>query len=193
MEDSRIFITSDLHFGHQRDFLWRPRGFNDIEEHDKEVVKRWNEVVNENDIVYVLGDLVMNDNQHGIDCLRQLNGILRVVRGNHDSDVRWELYAGLPNVELLGWAHMLKYKKYHFYLSHFPSLCGNYDDGKSLKMKVTNLCGHTHTQNKFADWDKGIIYHCELDAHNCYPVLLEDIIKDLQVVLREDKENTQQS
>lgn len=180
MEESRIFVTSDLHFGHIKDFLWRPRGFNSIIEHDNEIIRRWNSVVNENDVVYILGDLVMNDNQHGLSCLRQLNGELRIIRGNHDSDARWELYSELPNVKLLGWAHMIKYKKYRFYLSHYPTLCSNYDDNNSLKTKIINLCGHSHTQNAFADWDKGVIYHCELDAHCCCPVSLDDIIEEVK-------------
>ena len=28
--------------------------------------------------------------------------------------------------------------------------------------------------------NKGLIYHVELDAHNNYPVLIDDIIEDIQ-------------
>ena len=47
-----------------------------------------------------------------------------------------------------------------------------------LKKQVINLCGHSHTVNHFADMDKdkGYIYHCELDAHNMYPVSIDTII-----------------
>lgn len=188
MDEPRIFITSDLHFGHIKNFLWEPRGFRDIENHDYEIIRRWNEVVNRNDIVYVLGDLMLNDNNNGISCLSLLHGKIKIIRGNHETDVRWEIYNTLPNIELLGWAHMLKYHKYHFYLSHYPTLTSNYDDKKPLKAKIINLCGHSHTKDAFADWDKGIIYHCELDAHDCYPVLLDDIIKEIK-----NKVNTQQN
>ena len=34
-----IYITSDLHFGHQQSFLYEPRGFNSIEEHDKVIIE----------------------------------------------------------------------------------------------------------------------------------------------------------
>lgn len=79
------------------------------------------------------------------------------------------------------WAIALKYKKYHFYMSHFPTLTGNLDDlNKPLKNKIINLCRHTHTTNPFVDMDKGIIYHCEVDAHNSYPVLLDNIINDIK-------------
>ena len=30
-----VYITSDLHFGHNRNFIYESRGFSSIEEHDK--------------------------------------------------------------------------------------------------------------------------------------------------------------
>lgn len=180
MNEPCIFITSDLHFGHNRDFIYRPRNFNNVEEHDSAIIKNWNETVRQEDTVFVLGDLVLGDNQNGISCLSLLNGNIKVIRGNHDTDARWNLYNSLSNIELLDWAYMLKYKKYHFYLSHYPTLTSNYDDNKPLKTKIINLCGHSHTLDAFSDWDKGCIYHCELDAHNCYPVKLDSIIEEIK-------------
>ena len=51
----RIFVTSDTHFGHDREFVYGPRGFNSISEHDEAIIARWNETVSEDDIVYLLG------------------------------------------------------------------------------------------------------------------------------------------
>jgi hypothetical protein len=34
--------------------------------------------------------------------------------------------------------------------------------------------------------DKGLCYHVELDAHNNYPVLLDNIIEDIKEYLHED-------
>lgn len=181
---SRIFLTSDTHFGHNQEFLYGSRGFDSIQEHDKAIIENWNKVVSPEDVVYHLGDVMLNDNEHGMECLRQLNGHINIIRGNHDTDKRWEMYAMLPNVTLLGYAWMVKYKKYNFYLSHYPVLCGNYDDDKPLKTKVINLCGHTHTTDHLADTDKGLIYHCEMDAHSCYPVLLDDIIEVMKMANR---------
>lgn len=110
-----------------------------------------------------------------------MNGKLHIAFGNHCTDSRKKMYAKLPNVMETAWAIALKYKKYHFYMSHFPTLTGNLDDlNKPLKNKIINLCGHTHTTNPFVDMDKGIIYHCEVDAHNSYPVLLDNIINDIK-------------
>ena len=74
-----------------------------------------------------------------------------------------------------------------FYLSHYPTLTSNLDSNEPLKARVINLCGHSHTQDRWADWDKGLIYHVEMDAHNCYPVLLDDIIEEIKNKVEECK------
>ena len=122
----KIFLSSDLHFGHQREFIWGPRGFASSLEHDEAIIRNWNAVVGEDDDVYMLGDLMLGNTEHGLECLRRLNGRLHIIRGNHDTDTRWDLYFELPNVvDLCGWSDLIRYRKYHFYLSHFPTLTGN--------------------------------------------------------------------
>ncbi len=175
----RIFLTSDTHFGHDREFIYGPRGFDSVKESDEEIIRKWNEVVAPDDIVYHLGDVMLNDNANGMECMRRLNGHIKLIRGNHDTDARWRLYEQLDNVELLGWAEVIKYRKYTFYLSHHPTLTSNLDDMSPLGMRVLNLFGHTHQQKKFYD-DKPFMYHVGLDSHDCYPVLLDDVIEAMK-------------
>lgn len=176
-----IYITSDTHFMHGKDFLYGPRGFSSAEEMSEAIVSNWNSIVSPDDTVYHLGDVILTDTEKGMEYLKRLNGNIMLIRGNHDSDARMQLYTDLPNVIYLGYANMLKYKHWLFYLSHYPTLTSNLDDAsKPLKARVVNLCGHSHTKNKWADIDQGLIYHVELDAHNNYPVLLDDIIKEFQ-------------
>lgn len=174
-----IYVTSDTHFMHNKSFLYKPRGFESIEENNEQIIENWNNIVTDNDIVYHLGDVILSDTERGMECFRRLKGQIKLLRGNHDSDTRWQLYGELPNVELLGYSTMIKYRKFMFYLSHYPTRCSNYDD-KGLRNRVINLCGHTHTKDKFADMLFGVIYHCELDAHNNKPVPLDEVIKDLR-------------
>ena len=175
-----IWVTSDTHFGHDRDFLFSPRGFEDISKHDKKIIENWNSVVAPNDTVYHLGDVMLNDNDNGMKCLAQLNGNIRIVPGNHDTAKRLCLYRTLPNVEVLGLAETLKFNKYTFYISHHPTLTSNFDHEKPLKTRLINLCGHYHTKDKFADMDKGIVYHVEMDAHDCFPIKLEDALEEIK-------------
>ena len=173
---SKIFVCSDTHFGHDREFLWGPRGFSNHIDHDEEIIQRWNEVVGPDDIVYHLGDVMLGDNEYGMNCLRRLNGQIKIIRGNHDTDSRWSLYSTLPNVECLGWAEVIKYRKYHFYLSHHPTMTSNLEKAPYLRMHLINLFGHTHQKSKFYN-DIPFMFHCGLDAHDCAPVLLDDAIE----------------
>lgn len=175
----KIFVTSDTHFGHNRAFLFEPRGFENIEEHDEAIISRWNEIVGPDDTVYHLGDVMLNDNEHGMECLRRLNGNVKIIRGNHDSDTRWALYDTLPNVECIGWATMIKYKKFMIYLSHFPTNTTNLDSDPHLRAHVLNLFGHTHQKDNFRN-DIPYFYHVGVDSHNCYPVLLDDVLEEMK-------------
>ena len=173
-----IFATSDLHLGHDRAFVWGARGFKSIEEHDAEIIKRWNEVVTAEDDVYILGDLMLGDNAHGISCLSQLNGKLHILTGNHCTSARQKLYHTLENmVEFCGCATTIKYKKKQLYLSHYPTITSNME--ANPHQAVFNLYGHTHQTTNFYN-GQPFMYHVGVDSHNCYPVLLDDVITEIK-------------
>lgn len=174
-----IFVTSDLHFGHDKEFMYVPRGFSNIQEADSAVVGNWNSVVSDEDDVYVLGDIMLNDNENGCRLWNQLKGNKFVIIGNHDSAVRIELLKTCPNTTVLGYADIIKYDGFTFYLSHYPTITSSFERDKRLKIGEINLCGHTHTKDRFVDIGKGRIYHCELDAHDNRPVAITEIISDL--------------
>lgn len=174
-----IYLTSDLHFCHDKGFLYEPRGFSSVWEMNREILQRFNEVVGIDDDVYILGDIMLNNNDIGISYLKKLKGKVHIVIGNHDTDERIRLYKECCNVVEVAYACRLKYNGYRFFLTHYPTLCNNWDDGKTLKKKLINICGHTHTKDPFIDWDKGAIFHCELDTNYCMPWSIEEIIENL--------------
>ncbi len=176
-----IYLTSDLHFCHNRDFLYAPRGFHDAGEMNHTIVSNWNHVVKDDDEVYVLGDMMLNDDAMGIYLIKQLRGRLHIIRGNHDSDRRLELYEKCFNVLDIQNSAYLHYNSYHFYLSHYPTLTSNFDFDKPLKSRLINLCGHSHTTDPFMDWKahNAPIYHCELDAHDCKPISIDEALRDI--------------
>ena len=97
------------------------------------------------------------------------------------------MYEQLLHPDEIALAIRFRYKKFHCYLSHYPTLTSNYDDEEPLYVRVINFCGHTHTKDPFHDWDKGTIYHVELDAHDNEPVLLDDAIEQMKLKIREAK------
>ena len=178
----KIWISSDPHFCHNKEFLYKPRGFNSVSEMNEKIIENWNSIVSNDDEVYLLGDVMLNNNAEGCRCLNRLNGKIYILTGNHDTATRIQEYVNIrPTILHLGLAYILKYNGYRFYLSHYPTLVGNYEDNdKPLNKCLINLCGHSHYQDRFQDMDKGLIYHCELDAHNCYPVEIDQIIEDIK-------------
>ena len=179
-----IWITSDWHFNHSKPFLYKTRGFDSIEEMNETIITKYNSLVKPKDEVYILGDLCLggaNKLEENRELLSRLNGYFHIIRGNHDTDKKIQMYKELISKTLsITNSFYLKYNKQHFYLSHYPSLTGTYDKEKPLKQKLLNICGHSHTNNKWIDDDKGLIYHAEIDAHNYYPINIETILADFK-------------
>ena len=175
-----IYVTSDTHFCHNREFLYGPRGFLSVGEMNAQLIHNWNSIVTFEDDVYLLGDLMLNNDEEGARCIKQLNGHLHIAIGNHDTDNRIELYRSFYNVVEVQFGYRLKYNGCHFLLTHYPTITSNFDYDKPMKARLFNLCGHSHTPDRFADWDKGGIYHTELDAHDNCPVSLDEVVTDIR-------------
>jgi len=81
---SNIFFIADLHFGHKKviEFEKDHRPFATIEEHDEELVRRWNGRVSKKDSIWVLGDFCFG--KQSLEIAGRLNGTKRLVMGNHD-------------------------------------------------------------------------------------------------------------
>jgi calcineurin-like phosphoesterase family protein len=108
---SKVRFIADLHLGHIN--MAKKRGFDTVEEHDEHIITQWNSVVHRRDITYILGDVTM-ESAKSYPLLNRLNGVKKVVLGNHDrpSDVP-EL---LKYVQSVG--GMIRYKG--IWLSHCP-------------------------------------------------------------------------
>ena len=170
-----IWLTSDLHLGHEKDFLWFPRGFSSWEEHAEKVVENFNSVVADDDIVYILGDCVLKHDDYGLEKLKLLKGHKYLAIGNHDSDARIERYRQSGIFEDIQYGYRIKYKKMSFWLQHYPAMMGNYKD----KIPIVCLAGHTHSPDRFQNMEHNC-YNVALDAHKCFPVSIDDIIADIK-------------
>lgn len=172
---SNIWFSSDLHFNHDREFLYKPRGFESIAEMDNKIIENFNSVVKPEDTLYLLGDLSLGqDSNYSIKCLNSLNGHKKIIRGNHDTERRITFYKEYVDCEYLGWAEMIKINKRNYYLSHFPTLCNNFNEQAPY-----NLYGHTHQKNNFYQ-EMPMNYHVGVDSHNCFPVSIEEIETDIE-------------
>jgi calcineurin-like phosphoesterase family protein len=125
----------------------KKRGFSSAEEHDMFIVEKWNSVVDKRDITYILGDITM-EKTGGYRYLDMLNGIIRVIGGNHD--MPRHTHELLKHVESI--SGMVKYKE--IFLTHAPI------HPRELAYRVPyNIHGHIHeysveTHGIFGKWFK---------------------------------------
>ena len=169
-----VFLTSDTHFGHagvckflRDDGVTKLRPWDNPEDMDEEMVKRWNETVRPNDKVYHLGDVVIN--RKALSIMHRLNGDKVLIRGNHDifRDDEYRI-------------HFRELRAYHvmngMILSHIPI------HSDSLGRFGTNIHGHLHANRVKAEvWGEYEIdtrYHCVcVEQTDFRPILFEDVIK----------------
>ena len=171
-----VFLVSDTHFGHagvcrfvRNDGVTKLRPWDNPEEMDEEMVKRWNERVRPNDKVYHLGDVVIN--RKALSTLYRLNGDKVLIRGNHDI-FRDDEYR----------QHFRELRAYHvmngMILSHIPI------HSDSLGRFGTNIHGHLHANRVMTGIKNSQIdvrYHCVCVEQTDYaPILFEDVIKRIK-------------
>ena len=126
---SRVFFTSDWHFGHRS--ILKYRDFDSIEEHDDTFIYNFNRVVGKRDIVFFMGDIAFSE--EGLEKLKRLRHCQKKVfyLGNHDT---------LPTEKYLEYfdeVHAIRSYK-NFWLSHCPI------HSQEMRKRIGNIHGHLH-------------------------------------------------
>lgn len=162
---TKTWVCADHHFGHRNILTFKRedgtliRGsvFKDIEEHDEELIRRHNDLVEHGDRVYMLGDVAIN--RRCLHSLSRLNGRKVLVKGNHDI---FQLKDYLPYFDDIRSYVVQKDKDNNkIIMSHIPI------HPESLGRFDTNIHGHLH-QNKVINDDR---YVCVSMEHlNYYPI-----------------------
>ena len=85
---NKIFFSSDPHFFHSNVIKYCNRPFTNAEEMNDTLVTNWNTTVPDNAIVFLLGDVSFAKPDQTEKILKQLNGNIYLIRGNHDWNLR---------------------------------------------------------------------------------------------------------
>lgn len=86
LENNNIFVTADSHFWHSNIIKYDQRPFTNVEEMNEILIKNWNNVINNNDIVFYLGDLSFGTTEQTKYIVSRLNGKIHFILGNHDRE-----------------------------------------------------------------------------------------------------------
>ncbi len=173
----KYFITSDLHLGHSNIIKYCNRPFNDINHMDNELIRRWNERINSQDQVFVVGDFCFRNSPGGkegegliykADYYKQkLNGNIIFIKGNHDKN---------NSTKTLIERMTINYANYRFNLVHDP-------DNASFDYSI-NLTGHVHEKWAIQEYTnknkKTCCINVGVDVWKFYPVTLDEVISRYQ-------------
>jgi len=170
---SKIFYTSDLHFGHSNIIKYENRPWKTIEEMTQGLIDRWNERIGINDTVYILGDFAWKGSKASIDnindIVKSLNGKKHLIIGNHD-----EGWINSIDLKERLWEEITYYKRIEdqgkcVILSHYPI-----EDWDRQHYGSIHIHGHLHNNpNKI---DQPNRYNCGCDLWDWYPITLKEMI-----------------
>lgn len=180
---SKIFFTSDLHFGHRNILSYDNRPFLTTEANDEAIIKNWNDKVGIEDTVWILGDVSWHNATKTNEIISSLNGNKNLIIGNHDNKLLRNAEFRSFFLEIANYKEIC-YGSNNIVLCHYPIPCFNrhyYGD--------YHLYGHVHTgfeynmmqkvKQEMVDlYDKPCnMYNAFIGLYDWAPVTLEEIIE----------------
>lgn len=185
------FLTSDLHLSHNN--IWKPdyasRPVSSTEEMNEMLISNWNEVVSQNDTVYVLGDVCMGKIAESLPLCELLQGHKVLVFGNHD-----RMFRPKNDNQFHKW--MTEYSQYfdvitnemvwndRILFNHFPYTGDHTPEVRYLEDRPVNqglwLChGHTH-QKEFVSGPRQIHIGVDASIADYAPIPMDLVISTIQ-------------
>jgi calcineurin-like phosphoesterase family protein len=154
----KTYITSDLHWGHKNIMNFCPvsraRFRNDVDYMNEAMVREWNDLIEPQDLVYILGDVAFLPAPKAVEYMRRLNGRKILVQGNHDRKLLQD--AGFRDCfEEIHHYLDITYNGTKCVMSHFPFLEWDQMHRGSI-MFYGHLHGGTTGMEKYRCMDVGM-------------------------------------
>jgi calcineurin-like phosphoesterase family protein len=176
---TKYFATADWHLGHNSkrggiiDYCKRP--FEDTREMDKEVIGRYNDTVDENSVVFDIGDLSMIGPSR-VQFYEALVKRLRPVKarhlilGNHD-ELKPQTYVNIGLYTTVHTFFWMDYADRTICMAHDPAIYQ-----PAIYDKIM-FCGHIH--NLFKNMNVGAgIFNVGVDVRDFRPVSFEELLEE---------------
>ena len=177
---SEQWVVSDTHFGHANILGFvnsktgrHVRSFSSVQEMDETIIENWNKTVKPNDIVYHLGDVVIN--KKFLDLVDRCNGTKHLILGNHD--MFFDMYR-LYFKKI--YAMRIAYKPFKHIMTHIPI------HSDSVDRVGFNLHGHIHENSINDPRYRNICVDFPGDdyypANNYTPLNLVEVLENMKKV-----------
>jgi calcineurin-like phosphoesterase family protein len=141
-DGSKVFFTSDTHWGHTNILEFCNRPYKNVEEMNHCLIDNWNKKVPADGLVFHLGDFAWGGYPFWKNIRDQLNGKIILIKGNHD-EKNLTTTGAQELFEHVAYQMKIRIEGRAIYLNHNPFLCygGTYRDPKGL---VYQCHGHVH-------------------------------------------------
>lgn len=185
---SKLFFTADQHFSHP--LMAKLRGFGEtpeaVEKMNSTIIARHNERVRKDDVVFVLGDLLVHGAKNFApriapeEFIKQLNGTLVLLSGNHDSNNGVPAFIKSAQIEYGGMS---------INMTHRPE---DYNQDYPI-----NLTAHVHSLWKTRTLiDHTVLVNVGVDAWRYRPIDIQEIrqaiIEEAKIQLERREQNKKQ-
>lgn len=163
----KTWFTADLHLGHKNILKLANRPFGDIEHHDDFIIDKYNELVDKNDDVYILGDISFNQSYENYKKIfSALKGNKYIIVGNHDNKQNLIRCQKEGLVVSVNETKTIQIGNDRIFLSHFPhrEWAGFYKGAYSI---------YAHTHGNIDDYKQST--DCGVDCWECEPVEWSEI------------------
>lgn len=186
-----VLFTSDLHLGHNtiiatcnRNEETCGRSFSTIEEMNSFLIEKWNAKVNDDDDIYILGDLSYRSGVSVKTYLKQLKGRKHLIEGNHDYN--WEknivdlteFFVSVSKLEVI------KIDNKMITLCHYPLL--EWNGSRRAKNQDTSISwlihGHIHNSRdgvfEYIKENLPCALNAGVDINGFEPVTFEELLRN---------------
>lgn len=169
-----IFFTADTHFGHYNVIRLCNRPFAGLDEMNETMISNWNERVNANDTVYIIGDMFYRCREPE-SILKRLRGKKHLIVGNHDSSWMKEVDMGkyFKSVNLM--LEMSDGAR-SLVLCHYPLLTWRREDRSYM------IHGHIHNKTHLDFWPlvaaRENLLNAGADINAFRPVTFGELLKN---------------
>lgn len=184
-----VLFTSDLHLGHANIILTCGRNLEGcgenlatVDEMNDFLIRKWNEKVKEDDIVYILGDLSYRSSISVKTYLKQLKGRKHLIVGNHD--FQWQ--KNIANIndyfESVSDMKVIRLGEKLITLCHYPLL--EWNGSRRAKNQQTSISwlihGHIHNSRdnvfEYIRDNLPCALNCGVDINGFEPVAFEELL-----------------
>lgn len=171
-DPKRIFFTGDLHIGHANIIKFQNRPFASVHKMNLSLVENWNNVVDPQDFIFVLGDFFFCRPEAIKQIAQKLNGNIHLVLGNHDHESRG-FYSNLFHGQIYDYLDLKVDTSVNkaglIACFHYPIHRWNKCHHGSI-----HLHGHIHASEPITGINR---YDVGVDANNYTPVSLRTIVE----------------